>query len=65
MKGKTLAVRWRGSRPSGRLASVSRRGTTQLWIAPGTEHVGARRTDPVTYDARVIEFFLNALAGEP
>lgn len=45
------------------LAAAGRSDHTELWVVPGTKHVGAREVDPATYDARVISFFRGALGG--
>lgn len=46
------------------LAAAGRPDRTQLWITPGTKHVGAREANPAAYDARVIAFFREALGGQ-
>lgn len=43
------------------LAEAGRPDRTSLWVVPSTMHVGARQADPVVYDARVIEFFRDAM----
>lgn len=43
------------------LAAAGRPDRTELWVVPGTRHVGARQVDPAAYDSRVIEFFRRAL----
>ena len=43
------------------LAAAGRPDRTELWLVPGTRHVGARSVDPAAYDARVIAFFREAL----
>lgn len=43
------------------LAAAGIPGRTELWLVPGTKHVGAREVDPAAYDARVIGFFRRAL----
>jgi len=43
------------------LAAAGSPDRTELWVVPSTQHVGARRADPLAYDARVIGFFREAL----
>lgn len=45
------------------LAAAGHADRTELWVAPGTKHLGARGVDPAVYDARVIRFFNDALGG--
>ncbi|HLT58178.1 MAG: alpha/beta fold hydrolase [Limnochordales bacterium] len=52
------------ARESQRLAAAGHPDRTQLWLASGPGHVGARRADPAAYDARVIDFFRTHL-GQP
>lgn len=46
------------------LAAAGRPDRTALWVVPSTKHVGAREADPAVYDARIVEFFREAL-GDP
>jgi len=46
-----------------KLLAAGRPGRVELWVAPGTKHLGARRSDPAAYDARVIRFFLEAIGS--
>ncbi len=43
------------------LAAAGHTERTELWVVPGTRHLGARQVDPDAYDARVIRFFEDAL----
>nr|MBO2476393.1 alpha/beta hydrolase [Bacillota bacterium] len=49
------------SSESRRLFEAARPGLAELWIVPGTRHVGARQVDPAAYDRRVIGFFEKTL----
>lgn len=49
---------------SEQLAAVGNPDRTQLWIVPGTKHVGAREVNPVAYDERVIDFFRQHLDAQ-
>lgn len=44
------------ARNSEQLAAAGDPATVQLWLVPGTDHVGARAVDPAAYDERVIAF---------
>lgn len=46
---------------SEQLAAAGHPDRTELWIVPGTKHVGAREASPSTYDGRVISFFRSNL----
>ena len=43
------------------LAAAGDPERTELWVVPGTKHLGSRQVNPAAYDARVIEFFRDAL----
>lgn len=43
------------------IAAAGRPDRTELWMVPGTRHVGARAVDPAVYDARIAGFFRDAL----
>lgn len=45
------------------LAAAGRPDRTELWVVPSTKHVGAREVDPAAYDARIVEFFRDALGN--
>lgn len=46
---------------SEQLAAAGNPDRTELWIVPGSKHVGARETSPTTYDERVLRFFRSSL----
>jgi pimeloyl-ACP methyl ester carboxylesterase len=39
--------------------------TVELWVVPDTGHVGALRTHPTEWEARVVDFLDGALAADP
>lgn len=53
------------ARESEILAAAGNPERTELWVAPGTKHLGARQVDPAAYDARVVRFFNDALGTTP
>lgn len=45
------------------LAAAGRPDRTELWIVPAAGHLAARQANPAAYDARIIQFFRDALGA--